>query len=277
MSSQTVSLIDPVLAELVQVRARGQLVWPRPAHIDQAPWLDFRELAEIQLWQDVADSYGRWVGASRRPVGGACALQHWSGDWLTTVLRVWLRTGHLLDLSPDRWWIQLTLDGAPAGITVFPSIGRPDASPEAVAEAVVAACTPIVDAVRSATTITARLAWGSVMTSCASVLTTVHHGLESTQRAAFAAVAARLLDAPAWPSGPLLSPVLIATADGDRLAHERHTCCLIRLGGASPCASCYDITPTERRRLMTAAVRRLQPQPPWVLAPTFGQGSPAST
>ncbi|GAA1855487.1 IucA/IucC family C-terminal-domain containing protein [Microlunatus capsulatus] len=277
MPAPTLPAVDPVLDALARDPVRPPLHRPHPrADPVDRPWRTFADLADVPAWADVADRYARAVGTAHRAVGGACALQHWSGDWLALVLPVWLRTGALLDLSADRWWVWWDARGMPAGLALDAAVAAVAPAPADVAVAVVAAARPVVDAVSAATRITPKLAWGSVATSCAGVLATVHRSLAPPRRAAFADLAEAVLDAPAWPHRPLLSPVLVEADDGLRLAHRRHTCCLIRLGGSRACASCRDLPADERDRRTTAAVRRLDPGPETPLWPGLTAAGPVS-
>lgn len=227
---------------------------PQPLLEAQPPalrgWVSVTRLHRPDTWRALAASYSAGLGTPHRAVGAACGLQHYTGRLATAVLGVWVQTGTVLCLDASRW--RAWLDEAGHTVTVDARL-RPaehDASLSGTIELIRTHVAPLARAAREAGGITDRLAWGSLATSCAGALGRLQRALDdrtAAERLARAADAV-LTDAD-WGTGRAL--VTCRTQPGPfglRLVHERHTCCLIRLGrDHSVCGTCPQQPDSARR------------------------------
>lgn len=206
-------------------------------------------LQEAGFWHRLASAYGADLGTPHLPVGGACGLQHYAGRVVLAVLGVWLQTGRLLPLSHRAWRLRLTARGHTVAVRP-PTVSAGDrARLEEVAEALLNGhMRSIVDAVREATRITDRVAYGCIAASCAGAFGRLHRCTTAEGRSRLVAVARRFHDLALWPSDrSLLDLTEIAVPGGTALVHQRRVCCLIRLGrDHGACAACPDIDPADR-------------------------------
>jgi hypothetical protein len=228
---------------------------------DAAPgadgWIRASALEDPSAWPAIARAYAAGVGSERLALGGSCALQGHAWYLAGLALGVWGLTGIVPDLSPGRIRVRLR-DGRTLGVAAPAArarAGAPRDDPAALADELVSGhVAPIAVAVRAATRISARVAWGGVAASCAGVAGLIDLALPADRRPAWRDEVGRLLAAPAWPAHGLVDLALVAGPSGAVLAHERRTCCLMRLApGATACASCERLDPLERRTRMLEA------------------------
>ncbi|MDO9408217.1 IucA/IucC family C-terminal-domain containing protein [Patulibacter sp.] len=146
------------------------------------------------------------------------------------------------------------LADAPADRPLHPV--PPPRDPGALADALVTRhLAPVIAASRTASRLSQRVAWGNVASACASVLGLLDRALPADARPGWRADAERFLAASAWAFDDLVDLVRVPGPDGDVLAHERRTCCLMRLApGKGECGSCERLDPAERRARLTRNV-----------------------
>ena len=232
-------------------------------------WWPVPRLTEAPFWQRLAAAYSAGLETRHLPVGGACGLQHYTGRLVLAVLGAWVQTGHLPPLAHERWWVRLDENGhtldvgllAPAEVWTSTAPGEPLDVEESAKELLTGHLGPIVEATRSATRITARLAYGCVAASCAGAFASLHRRAAREDRVRVRDVVERFLRAGAWPDPDrTVTFTEIGLPHTTALVHERRTCCLIRLGaGHGACSSCPDIPREERwPRLVAAAASRQQ-------------------
>ncbi|GAA5039458.1 hypothetical protein [Actinopolymorpha pittospori] len=247
-----------------------------------AGWWPVPRLTEAPFWERLAAAYSAGLETPHLPVGGACGLQHYAGRLVLAVLGqhyagrlvlavlgAWVQTGHLPPLAHERWWMRLDENGhtldvgllAPVEVWTSTAPGEP-MDVEGSANALLTGhFGPIVEAARSATRITARLAYGCVAASRAGAFASLHRRAVPEDRVRVRDVAERFLRAGAWPDPDrTVTFTEIGLPQTSALVHERRTCCLIRLGtGHAACSSCPDIPREERwPRLVAAAASRDQ-------------------
>ncbi|MGE4425669.1 MAG: IucA/IucC family C-terminal-domain containing protein [Solirubrobacteraceae bacterium] len=270
-------VVGPALRRLAAFGERLPVDATRDADaLAAAGWTRSDHLADPAAWPDVALRYARSsMGIDGVVPGGSCALQSYAGRVAGMTIGTWVQTGALLDLDAARIWVRLE-EGRTVGIAApTGTLRRRSATVEQVAEELlVRHLKPVVDASRTVSRITPRVAWGNVAASCAGAFGTLHRALGADDRPALHRLAVAFLDAPGWPVRDL---VTLRRLDGldHALPHERHTCCLMRLSSKRrECASCERLTPEVRdRRLRTAAltvaaVPPLAPSPIVVAAAT---------
>lgn len=249
---------------------------PVPGH---ARWYSSHELIQVSTWEDLCRRYAAGIGTRHLAAGGACALQHWSGRFVRVLLDHWLRTGALLDTDHDRCWAWIDEDAATRTVTLGSRVAVADAAPSLVVAALLDHVSAFVPAVREVSRITSKLAYGSVATSCAGFLGRAHRRVGHDQRASLRVLADMIMSDERWPSTTLVTLIDIDPPDGRRLTHERHTCCLIRLGDHDPCATCRDLDADERFSRLMRAATNAPDDPPLVLADSIrawaGAGSSA--
>lgn len=219
-----------------------------------AGWHRTSRLTDAPFVRQVATAYSAGLGTRHLAVGGACGLQHYAGRVVLAALGAWVQTGALPDLAHEAWLVRLDEDGHT--LSVSPPVAGATAVDDvaAVAAAVLTDhLGPVVAAVRATTRITERLAHGCIAASCATAFAALHRRSAPPQQAALAEIAARFMAAPDWRSDrPLLDLWEAEVPTGPALVHERHVCCLIRLGRThSACGTCPDIDPDERRQRIT--------------------------
>ena len=211
-------------------------------------WQPVTDLLEPQRWADLGQRYSRWIRTPHAAPGLVCALQHYAGRAMAVMVTTWCADGTLLDPDHDRWLARIDGDGATRAVAVpgLPSIGRSD-DPDVLAEAVLGHLGPLVDATVAAGNATRRLALGCVAASTAGGFGLGWRSVPPDRRPAVAAAADQVLAQFTERGRPMVSMVGLSRPEG--LAHDRHVCCLIRLGeGHDMCASCPDLPADERRR-----------------------------
>lgn len=224
-----------------------------------AGWWRCDTLRQPSFWQPLAHAYSAGLGTRHLPVGGACALQHYAGRFILAVLGVWVQTGSLLSVDHAEWQVRLDDNGRTTG--VIPPMEH-TATPVGVTAAAHALLQqhmrPIVDAVRSASRITERVAYGCIAASCAGAFATLHRRAPLDRRTELTALARQFMASTAWPGDrDLVELTEIPVQQGAGLVHKRHTCCLIRLGAErGACGPCPDIDPDERWTRLTRNAAR---------------------
>jgi hypothetical protein len=270
--------IRRALGELRACSPRFPITTDRTADaLRAAGWTRADRLGEASSWPAVAQGYADDLGGAAVAVGGSCALQEYAGRTAGLAVGAWALTGALLDLAPDRVWIDLR-GGRTVGIAMPDADPRtPDggtATPEHLAEALLQHLAPAVAASRTVSGLSSRVAWGNVAASVAGIAGALDRAQAPRDRPAWRAAAFRILAAPAWPHAGLVAPVALPLEDGDdrdapravdpaadderddALTHERATCCLIRLApDHESCAACERLEPAERRERLRADLR----------------------
>lgn len=211
-------------------------------------------LTEVDFVRDLARAYSEGLGTPHLAVGGACGLQHYAGRCVLAALGLWLQTGCLPDLDHARWQVELDEQGRT--LSVAPPLtgaARVEGAHEAADAILEVHLAPVVRAVREAARITKRVALGCIAASCAGAFATLHRRTAPEEQPEVAELAARFVSAPAWRAArPLVDLREIAVPAGAAIVHERHVCCLIRLGrDRGACGTCPDIDSAERRRRIT--------------------------
>lgn len=250
-------------------------------------WTSAHVLVDPDVWPAIAQDYAAGIGSARSTVGGSCALQGYAWRVAGLAIGTWALTGAVLDLGPGRVWVRMEggrtvgvaapdprADGTPSGGPGSPpdpprdpraladgpaDRGRapaPACDPGALADALVTRhLAPVIAASRTASRLSQRVAWGNVASACASVLGLLDRALPADARPGWRADAERFLAASAWAFDDLVDLVRVPGPDGDVLAHERRTCCLMRLApGKGECGSCERLDPAERRARLTRNV-----------------------
>ncbi|MCT1865648.1 hypothetical protein, partial [Dietzia cinnamea] len=184
-------------------------------------WRGVTELCDPATWREIGNLYSRSLGTAHAAPGLLCSLQHYAGRALID------QSGATLEVS---------LPGTPV-------LGR-EQDPSALVDTIRCHMDPLVDACVEAGTITRRAALGGVAASCAGAFGAAHRTAGGMRRPAVemdADLVTRALS-----DRPLVT--MIRLGDPPMLVHDRHTCCLIRLGAQrSECESCPQI-PEEQRR-----------------------------
>ena len=219
-----------------------------------AGWHPVSRLTDPPFVGDAAAAYSVGLGTRHLAVGGACGLQHYAGRFVLATLGVWLQTGYLPDLDHAAWRVRLderahSLSVAPpvTGAVPVPDVG--DAATAIIRDHL----GPIVTATRSATRITERVAHGCIAASCSSAFAALHRRTHPARQREVADIAERFMADAAWRADrPLVHLRETDVPTGRSLVHERHVCCLIRLGRSrTACGTCPDIDPDERLRRIT--------------------------
>lgn len=225
-----------------------------PAGTDLAGWHPVTRLTQTPFVARLATAYSAGLDTRHLAVGGACGLQHYTGRCVLAALGLWVQTGCLPDLDHARWQVELDERGRTLAVAPPVAGACPVTTPEEAAEELlVDHLGPIIAAVRAATRITERVALGCIAASCSGAFATLHRRTAPGRQEEVAELAARFLAAPAWRTDrPLVDLHEIAVPAGPALVHERHVCCLIRLGeGHGTCGTCPELEPAERRRRTT--------------------------
>ncbi|WP_320670898.1 IucA/IucC family C-terminal-domain containing protein [Patulibacter defluvii] len=226
-----------------------------------AGWSPSSRLADPAAWPAIADRYARdTMAGGPRAAGGSCALQGYAGRLAGAVLGVWVQTGALLDLAPEAVWVRLVEGRTRAIALPGAAVARAEASTGEVARALLAGhLAPVVAASRTASRIVERVAWGNVAAACAGAFGLLHRTLDPGHRPGLRAAAERFLDDPAWPARELVALRPVAGHPAV-LAHERRTCCLMRLSPVKrECAACDRLTAPERAARQAAAAAAATP------------------
>ena len=217
-------------------------------------WHPVTRLTEAPFVHGLAAAYSAGLGTRHLAVGGACGLQHYAGRYALAALDIWVQTGCLPDPDHGAWRVKLddrghALSIAPPVTGAIPTPGVGDAAAAILTDHL----GPVVAAVRSATRITERLAHGCIAASCSSAFATLHRRTPHHLQGELADVAGRFMSDPAWRADrPLVDLREIEVPTGRSLVHERHVCCLIRLGrSGGACGTCPDIDAAERLRGIT--------------------------
>lgn len=235
---------------------------------DETGWTNVEALTDPGRWRDIADRYSRHIGTAHTAIGGVCALQHYSGRLLQPVMAVWAADGSALDLRHHKWWARIDGDGATREVSCpdLPVVAR-DVTPEAMAERIRDHFAPLVNAICETTGIVERVALGGVAASLAGALAVVARGLPASRRRSFRAHAEQV--STQMTSGrdqELISLVDLDAGIGSEtptFSHDRHTCCLIRLGRAQhECETCPHLSKAERRDRQR--VSALRPPRVWI-------------
>jgi hypothetical protein len=255
--------IRRALGELQACSPRFPITVDRTAaDLRGAGWTRADRLSDASFWPAVAHGYADDLGGAALTVGGSCALQEYAGRTAGLVVGTWALTGALLDLAPDRVWIDLR-GGRTHGIALPDPPRATDGravAPELVVEALLEHLAPAVAASRTVSGLSSRVAWGNVAASVAGIVGALDRAQAPRDRATWRASALRILSAPAWPHPELVAPLVVADETGDALTHERATCCLIRLApDHESCAACERLEPAERRHRLRADLRSAAP------------------
>lgn len=293
------------LAAVVPKTLRDDLMSSRiPWHAafsDDPDWVDVTDLLSATAWRSIAANYQRACGFKRTAPAAACGLQHYAGRYAGTVITSWAASSHILPSQHSRWKALINSDGETQHVycdslpaTQPEHAGRPPEgqwepdewepdqwtqnpcahgeqaqTPQpigALAHSLVQHFGPIVEACRAANQITARLAWGCIAASCAGAFGHVYRSVATAERhkvIAAAGIAGKTIEAQV--DDELISWLDVESSG--RLHHNRHTCCLMRLGhNKQACIPCPDITELER------STRRANIASPAVLPPLHWAG-----
>lgn len=216
----------------------------RPDHDDPA-WRSAVELRDPASWREIGQRYSTHLGTSHLAPGLLCSLQHYTGRALGLMVAAWCADGTLLDPAHERWWAHLDAAGATVEVSIpgTPVVGC-GSDPTALVDVLRHHVTPLVEACVAAGTVTRRAALGGVAASCAGAFGVGFRTVPTSRRAAVengARVVAKSLS-----ERPLVT--LVRLDNPPALVHDRHTCCLIRLGSdKTECASCPRLSEGERR------------------------------
>jgi len=251
--------ISAAIERLLSTPVRA-LITPSPTSVPTASttglagWRRVDALTDRRFVTRLADAYSAGLDTPHRPVGGACSLQHYAGRFMLVVLGVWTQSGLLLNLTHRSWSVELNELGHTVAVDPPRSAARRIGSPDEAAADVLAHLRPIVAAIRSATRITDRVAYGCIAASCAGAFGALHRCAAPEHRDAVVALAEDFMASAAWPvDDPLIDLRLVTLSGREALVHERRVCCLIRLGrNHGLCAACPDLSPQERRRRIRA-------------------------
>lgn len=237
-------------------RASSSPVSPAPHGRDVSGWLRADALCDPMVWRRLARAYSDGLDTPHLPVGGACGLQHYAGRFALASLGVWVQTGRVLPMDRERWWLRLNEHGHTTAVVVpEPADGIGLRSVADLAEAMLTVhLRPVVDAVRAATRITDRVAFGCLAASCAGAFGALHRRCGTREREWLHRLAEQFLGRPDWPTGtPLVRLTELELDAGTALVHERYVCCLIRLGkDHDVCATCPELTADERAEHLLA-------------------------
>lgn len=212
-------------------------------------WHPVSRLTETPFVAGLVAAYSAGLSTRHLAVGGACGLQHYAGRFVLAAIGAWVQTGTVPDMGHCAWGVKLDESGH-TGSVAPPVTGatRAGTAQEAASAIVTAHLGPIVAAVREASRITERVAHGCIAASCAGAFATLYRRTPPQRQRDLADLAVAFLGAPAWPSGrPLVDLQEIDVPTGPALVHQRHVCCLIRLGRRhGACGTCPDIDADER-------------------------------
>ena len=222
---------------------------------DDPKWLSVVELLDPAAWREIDQRYSAHLGTPHLAPGLLCSLQHYTGRALGLTVAAWCADGTLLDPSHERWWAHIDAAGATLEVSLpdLPTLGR-DRDPGALIDVLRSHVDPLVDACIAAGTVTRRAALGGAAASCAGAFGIAHRSVSASRRGEVEA-GARVVAA-ALSERPLVT--MVRLTDPPALVHDRHTCCLIRLGSDnSECESCPQLTENERRSRQRLRARRV--------------------
>jgi len=175
------------------------------------------------------------------------------------MVAAWCADGTLLHPGHDRWWAFIDQTGSTLEVSLpgTATLGR-EQDPSALVDNIRRHIYPLVDACVEAGNVTRRAALGGVAASCAGAFGAAHRTVRAQRRLAVETDAD--LVSCAFSDRPLVK--IIRLDDPPALVHDRHTCCLIRLGSArSECGSCPQISEEQRRARQQQRQRRRQQEP----------------
>ncbi len=219
-----------------------------------AGWHPVDRLTDPTFVAEAAAAYSAGLGTPHLAVGGACGLQHYAGRFVLAALGTWVQTAMVPDPRHHAWRVRL--DEQAHTRSVAPPVERAVLAPTAEDAARLVLTEhlgPVVVATRAATRITERVAHGCIAASCSAAFAALHRRTAPERQHEVARLAGAFMADPAWRAArPLVDLREIDVPTGRSLVHERHVCCLIRLGRShSACATCPDVDPQERRRRIT--------------------------
>lgn len=222
---------------------------------DDPTWRRAVELLEPAAWREIGQRYSAHLGTPHLAPGLLCSLQHYTGRALGLIVAAWCADGTLLDPAHERWWAHIDAAGATLEVSLpeLPTLGR-DTDVTALIDVLRSHVDPLVDACIAAGTVTRRAVLGGVAASAAGAFGVAHRSVSASRRGEVEA-GARVASA-ALSERPLVT--MIRLTDPPALVHDRHTCCLIRLGSEnSECESCPQLTECDRRSRQRLRARRV--------------------
>lgn len=239
-------------------------LWAEPDHVDPQ-WRRVDTLLDRTAWRALGGAYRDYLQTPHLAPGLVCALQHYAGRALQPVVAAWCADGTVLDLRHDLWWARIDQHGRTTAVSApdLP-VDRLTADATALTTALRAHLDPLVAAVAGAANATERLALGCVAASVAGSFAVAYRGSTAHRRAAIERAAHTVLGGfwvPTRADGePLPTVSMVVLSDQDELTHDRHTCCLIRLGkDHGVCSSCPQLDVVQRRRRQADRPRSAPP------------------
>lgn len=220
-------------------------------------WIPTTKLLDPATWGDLGARYSAHRGLPHLAPGLVCALQHYAGRALQVMVALWCADGSLLDPDHRRWWARIDASGAAREVAApgLAVLGR-DHDPDALAAVLLAHVDPLISACTDAGNATRRLATGCVAASCAGAFALGFRSVEPAGRERIEAASRQVLGH-FRPDGDRPTATMVRLDDPDALTHDRHTCCLIRLGpGSGECGTCPRLAEQERRTRQRAAAGR---------------------
>lgn len=225
----------------------------RPDRSDPA-WIRVDSLLDPDRWRDLGRRYGRARDLPHSAPGLACALQHYSGRVLQVMVAAWCVDGSVLDPDHRGWWAHVDDTGATRAVSSPSLVVTGVDDDEELARALHRHVDPLVVAARDAGNATERLLVGCVAASCAGAFAVALRGLEEDRRERARRAAGVVTDTFRSRDG---RPTVTLVSQPDPTgapAHDRHTCCLIRLApDGTACGSCPHLPEPERRSRQRAA------------------------
>ncbi|WP_229054507.1 hypothetical protein [Aeromicrobium sp. Leaf350] len=250
---------DVVLLDLAATDPDQYLV--RHGEAGRGPgWRLASDLAAPEAWPAVARAYADDLGSRSVVVGGSCALQGYAWRVATLSVGRWVAAGHGVPLAEVPLRVRLR-SGRTVGLAVgaFGADAGPS-TPEDLAADLVRHLSPLVEASRTVSRLTPRVAWGNVGSAVASAWRRAHDAAGPQQGEAVLEAARACLDAPAWPWPEV--PLDWQARPDLPLRYRRSTCCLIRLAPEHrACTACPDLEPAENDRRWSEAEAERAPAP----------------
>lgn len=225
---------------------------------DSPGWRPVTDLHDPAVWREIGRQYSDGLGTPHAAPGLLCSLQHYTGRAFRLMVAAWCADGTLLHPGHDRWWAFIDQTGATLEVSLpgTATLGR-DQDPSALVDTLRRHAEPLVDVCVEAGNVTRRAALGGVAASCAGAFGAVYRTVPAQRRLAVEADAA--LVSGAFSDRPLVK--IIRLDDPPALVHDRHTCCLIRLGSErSECGSCPQISEEQGRARQQQQKRQQQRQ-----------------
>ncbi|WP_194860288.1 hypothetical protein [Dietzia sp. SYD-A1] len=208
-------------------------------------WRSVTELCEPATWQELGRRYSHSLGTPHAAPGLLCSLQHYAGRALGLMVAAWCADGTLLHPGHGRWWALIDRAGATLQVSLpdTPVLGR-EQDPGALVDSIRSHVDPLVDACVDAGTVTRRAALGGIAASCAGAFGAAYRTVGGPRRRAVETDADVVTGA--FSDRPLVT--MIRLGGTPALVHDRHSCCLIRLGAQrSECDSCPRVPEAQRR------------------------------